>query len=281
MGELSKIEWLRPRRADGTAMPGHTANLWWGCEHVHAGCDNCYAERWSKRYEPVGLWDKETPRRMMIKGVWDQLRSWQRHAAALGEIHRVFTGSMMDIAEKSQMLVDREGAKIVLPGGFEIPMMTADLRVRYFEQVVPATPNLEHLLLSKRPSNYNKVVPQTWLTKPPVNVMFGASVVSPKTLTLVDQLRRVKGRRFLSIEPQLELIDAIDLTGIDWVINGGESGPLRRPFNTDWARRLRDICREQGVPFFFKQVDKVLPIPDDLLIHEFPVLPYQPLQHAA
>jgi protein gp37 len=57
---------------------------------------------------------------------------------------------------------------------------------------------------------------------------------------------------------------------VDWVINGGESGPNRRPFNTDWGRQLRDDCKFAGVPFFFKQVDKVLSIPKDLTIRQFP-----------
>jgi protein gp37 len=58
--------------------------------------------------------------------------------------------------------------------------------------------------------------------------------------------------------------------GIDWVIVGGESGPKKRPFNPDWARTIRDECQEAGVPFFMKQIDKVQPIPEDLLIREFP-----------
>jgi len=57
---------------------------------------------------------------------------------------------------------------------------------------------------------------------------------------------------------------------VDWVIVGGESGPKRRPINPDWARDLRDQCKEAGVPYFFKQMDKIQPIPEDLMIREFP-----------
>jgi protein gp37 len=58
----------------------------------------------------------------------------------------------------------------------------------------------------------------------------------------------------------------------DWVIVCGESGHGRRPLNSDWARDLRSQCKEAAVPFFMKQVDKVIPVPDDLLIREFPVI---------
>jgi len=82
----------------------------------------------------------------------------------------------------------------------------------------------------------------------------------------------VNGYRFLSVEPQLDwitLMPWLKSKSIHWVINGGESGPGKRPFNTDWARKLKAECKATGTPFFFKQVDKVQPIPPDLEIHEF------------
>jgi hypothetical protein len=59
------------------------------------------------------------------------------------------------------------------------------------------------------------------------------------------------------------------IEAVDWIINGGESGANRRPFDTDWGRVLRDQSNENSVPFFFKQVDKKLPIPEDLMVREF------------
>ena len=59
--------------------------------------------------------------------------------------------------------------------------------------------------------------------------------------------------RFVSFEPLLGSIGAVDLDGIDWVIAGGESGPGARPVSVDWLRELRDACRTQRTPFFFKQ----------------------------
>jgi protein gp37 len=129
------------------------------------------------------------------------------------------------------------------------------------------------LFLTKRPSNINKFIPEEWKVNPPSNVMFGASVVNQKTAdTLVPQLLKVNGLRFLSVEPQLDQLSLIKWLPSDelhWIIQGGESGHGRRPFDTNWGRSLRDECQETGVAYFFKQVDKVIEIPEDLKIREF------------
>lgn len=263
MAENSKIEWC-----------DSTANLWQGCTHVSSGCDHCYAETLSHRWGK-SLWGANAPR-MATKSVWSDLASYQRKSEALGAVHRVFVGSLMDIFEKPMCLVDHRNDPVMheLGNGQDT---TATLRHRLFDEVTAGYyPNLDFLLLTKRPSNIAQFIPPIWNTyhysQP--NVMFGCTVVSLKELRLVDQLRdQAPGRRFLSIEPQLEYIPDIDLTGIAWVINGGESGPRKRPFDPAWARRLRDICAEQNVPFFMKQINKIDPIPDDLLIRQFPPLP--------
>jgi protein gp37 len=250
MAENSKIEWTN-----------HTANLWWGCTKVHAGCDNCYALAFAKR---VGndIWGNDKPRREIVD-VWNKLKKWQKDAKESGEVHRVFVGSMMDIFEKPMKLVNHKGV--------EKDGNTGALRKKFFDEVVPNSPNLQFLLLTKRPSNINKYIPESWKENPPENVMFGTSPVSMSTFkTLSKQLKSVNGKRFFSIEPQLEEIKDIDLSGIDWVIQGGESGHHKRPFNTDWGRTMKSICKEQKVPYFFKQVDKIREIPDDLKIREFP-----------
>lgn len=251
MATNSKIEWTH-----------HTGNLWWGCTRVHAGCDNCYAETLTKRLGG-DLWGNDKPRKA-TKSVWGDFMRWQALAANAGEIHRVFVGSMMDIFELPKPLIDANGNNI---GN------TGQLRERFFNEIVPACPNLMFLLLTKRPSNINKMIPAKWVIDPPGNVMFGTSPVDQPTFnTLVAQLRRVNGRRFLSIEPQLSHIELEfgDSIGIDWIIQGGESGHNRRPFNTDWARSVRDFCQRWNIPYFFKQVDKIAPIPYDLKIRQFP-----------
>ena len=266
MSKNSKIEWTH-----------HTANLWWGCTKVHKGCDNCYASNWSSRWGN-DVWGDDKPRKEM-PNIWKTLKTLQQGAAKKGEIHRVFVGSMMDIFEKPMPLIthktnaNRQGSSNFTD--------TGQLRDYFFNQVVPNSPNLMFLLLTKRPSNINKYIPQSWKNNPPENVMFGTSPVNQVTADrLIFQLSKVKGKRFLSVEPQLEKIDLMAkvkigkelvlLDSIDWVINGGESGPGKRPFDCDWARMIRDNCKKKNVPFFFKQIDKLQTIPDDLMVREFP-----------
>lgn len=267
MATNSKIEWC-----------SHTANIWFGCTKVHAGCDNCYALAFSKRLGN-DIWGNDKPRRM-IKDVWQKLEKYQKDAEKLGEYHRVFVGSMQDIFEKPMPLIDHKGNPL-LEGDSEF-WNTGQLRDKLFNEVVPNSPNLMFLLLTKRPSNINKYIPESWKTNPPKNVMFGTSPVSQETAEkLIVQLSKVNGNRFLSIEPQLEKIDLMAkandgtdrllLDTVDWVINGGESGHHKRPFDTDWARIIRDDCMTKDVPFFFKQIDKIQAIPDDLMIREFPL----------
>jgi protein gp37 len=265
MAKNSKIEWTN-----------HTANLWWGCTKVHEGCGNCYALSLAKR---VGndVWGEDKPRRQ-IKDVWQKLKQFQKQAEVVGEVHRVFVGSMQDIFEKSKSLVDHKGNPY-MEGECEF-WNTGQLRDKFFNEVVPNSPNLMFLLLTKRPSNINKYIPERWKNNPPQNVMFGTSPVNQKTANdLITQLSKVNGKRFISLEPQLNKVDLLAkvknsdkalLETLDWVINGGESGHHKRPFNADWGRILRDDCKSKGVPFFFKQIDKIQEIPDDLLIREFP-----------
>jgi protein gp37 len=87
------------------------------------------------------------------------------------------------------------------------------------------------------------------------HIWWGVSVEDRKYgLPRIDHLRDAPAKvRFLSIEPLLEDIGKIDLSGISWVIVGGESGPGARPMSEEWVISIRDQCREQGVPFFFKQ----------------------------
>lgn len=267
MAKNSKIEWT-----------DHTANLWWGCEKITDGCDNCYAIDIAKHWGN-DVWGDKKPRRI-IKSVWSQIQKFQKDAQKSNEIHRVFVGSMMDIFEKSKSLVDHNGTQLL--ENDEEFWNTGQLRDKFFNEVVPNSPNLMFLLLTKRPSNINKFIPETWKRDPPQNVMFGTSPIDQETARgLTVQLSKVKGKRFLSIEPQLKEInlmakvknnnELVLLDLVDWVINGGESGHRKRPFNCQWARLIRDDCKKKGVPFFFKQIDKKQTIPDDLLIRESPL----------
>lgn len=261
MANFSPIEWTT-----------HTANLWHGCTKVHEGCDNCYANTLSKRWGR-NIWGDEHPRRY-VKSVWDNLSKFQKMAANSNEHHYVFVGSMMDIFEKPKPIVNLDNSEVLELNGINLKEMhTGHLRDHFFNTVVPNSPNLIFQLLTKRPSNINKYIPETWKSDPPVNVMFGTSPVNQETFTtLTNQLRKVNGTKFLSIEPQLDNIPEMDLSGIDWVIQGGESGRNKRPFKIEWADNVRESCQTQGVPYFFKQIDKVQEIPKEYLIREFPKL---------
>lgn len=264
MAQNSKIEWTH-----------HTANLWHGCTKVNAGCDNCYAEAMARRWGR-DIWGNDKPR-LVIQSVWTALTKMQADAKQAGEIHRVFVGSMMDIFEKPMPLIFHNGEK-----GTEY-MHTGQLRDKLWRYIDRGYfPNLLFLLLTKRPGNINKYIPESWKANPPANVMFGTSVVNQATAdTLIPQLLQVNGKRFLSIEPQLEQVDiwqylnrTVYLPGndgrIDWVIQGGESGHHRRPFDLAWAYAMFWKCKLVGTPYFFKQIDKVQPIPDDLMVRQFP-----------
>jgi protein gp37 len=262
MAQNSKIEWTK-----------HTANLWHGCCKVHAGCDNCYAETLSKRFGK-DIWGNDAPR-LQINSFFFDLSKYQKLAAEAGEIHRVFVGSMMDIFEKPMPMIDSKGAKLEHD--------TSWLRNLFFDSIdANFYPNLLFLLLTKRPGNINKYTPITWKVRPPANVMFGTSVSDQATADmLIPQLLKVKGQHFLSLEPQLNqvvlhpnwLIGAHYLgEKINWVIQGGESGPHKRPFELEWAYDIKRQCMLTEVPYFFKQIDKVQAIPADLLTREFPEL---------
>ena len=102
----------------------------------------------------------------------------------------------------------------------------------------------------------------------------GTSVGVNDTKWRIDELKKARHIAkvlFLSCEPLLEEISVKEqLPGIDWLICGGESGAKKRKMDCDWARKLRDECKDESVNFFMKQIDKVQEIPDDLMIREIP-----------
>jgi len=224
MSANSKIEWTT-----------HTYNCWWGCIEDGPECDNCYARAFSKRtgHDVWGL----GPRRFFGDAHWKEPLKWNAAAAALGVHHRVFCGSMMDIAERRSDAVGEQ--------------MDAE-RARLWS-LIKATPNLDWLLLSKRPQNFSTVLPVETERLP--NVWLGTTAGTregwEKRVKYLRKLNPVV--RFVSVEPQLEAIDGVDLHGIDWVIQGGESGPGAREFKPEWARSMRDQCSAANVAYFFKQ----------------------------
>lgn len=259
MATNSNIEWT-----------DHTLNLWWGCSKVHEGCKHCYAESLANRF---GTEWGEGVKRKGIKGAFKELEKMQRKAAKANERHRVFVGSMMDIFEDNKELQE----PIVI--GLRQCVTTGQLRDQFFENICAGRyPNLTFLLLTKRPENIRKYGPNYGNFKNAddiSNLWFGTSISSSKTAKYAEVLKdQTHGLpRFLSIEPQVGEIkpNDLDLSGIDWVIQGGESAKGKhRPFEIEWAYTMRDHCKVNNIPYFFKQIDKVQEIPEDLQIREFP-----------
>lgn len=237
MGENSKIEWT-----------DHTFNPWIGCTKVSPGCKNCYAEvdTFARRERAHGreLWGPNAERHKTSVDNWRKPYRWN-DAHVSGERHqRVFCASLADVFEDHPQL--------------------EDWRYRLFD-VIETTSNLDWLLLTKRPQNILRMVPQRWLAVGvfPKNIWIGTSIENQKTADeRIPHLVQVPAVvRFLSCEPLLEKVD-LELRGrnygvgdeyVNWVICGGESGRNARPMHPDWARSIRDQCVSDDVPFFFKQ----------------------------
>jgi protein gp37 len=130
------------------------------------------------------------------------------------------------------------------------PQVSADFVARVFE-VMASTPQHTYQVLTKRPKRARQLLRDR---TPVPNVWLGVSIEDDRVVDRADVLREVPvAVRFLSLEPLLGPLPALDLAGIDWVIVGGESGPDHRPMRKEWVLDLRDRCQAAGVPFFFKQ----------------------------
>jgi protein gp37 len=117
--------------------------------------------------------------------------------------------------------------------------------------VISSTPRHTYQVLTKRSARLVELSPElSW----PMNLWMGVSVESQDVTWRIDHLRRTPASiRFLSIEPLLGPIPSLCLDNIDWVIVGGESGPKARPMNEGWVLEIKDQCKLNQVPFFFKQ----------------------------
>lgn len=240
--ENSKIEWTK-----------HTFNPWIGCTKISPACDHCYAETWAQRFDP-SLWKGE--RRRTSPANWAKPFTWDRKAKAAGAREKVFCASLADVFD-NQIPVSWRGDLFGM---------------------IRATPNLDWLLLTKRPQNIAKMLPDDW-GNGYGNVWLGATVENQaEAERRIPMLAAVPASiRFLSCEPMLGPVRPLACEGsgkLDWVICGGESGPGAREIDPAWARDLRDECATGGLYFFMKQMSGVKkplpPIPDDLLIRECP-----------
>jgi protein gp37 len=237
---VTKIEWC-----------DFTFNPWVGCTKVSPGCDNCYAEGWAKRSGQV-QWGNH-PRRLTSSANWLNPIRWNKRAREDGVRRRVFCASLADVFDN------------------QVPK---EWRERLFA-LIDATPDLDWLLLTKRPENIAKLLPA-----PPIdgwpwpNVWFGTTAEDQEHF---DRrwpiLKEVPAWvRFISYEPAIGplKLKPEDVKGLDWVICGGESGPKHRAMPLWWAELIAFDCRTYGIAFFMKQMAGKAPIPPELLVREFP-----------
>lgn len=194
-----------------------------GCSRVSAGCKHCYAEQLSLRFG----WSSKpwTARNAALNVVLhpDRLHrpySWRKP-------RRVFVNSMSDLFHP---LIPDEYIKQVFAVMCDLPQHTFQI-------------------LTKRPERA-----ASWEGPWPRHIWMGTSVENARATERIDALRDCNAAvRFLSAEPLLGPLGVLDLTGIHWVIVGGESGPRHRRMHHEWARAIRDACLNQEVAFFFKQ----------------------------
>jgi protein gp37 len=194
-----------------------------GCTRVSPGCDHCYAMTFAERFRGVpghpyeqGFDLRLWPERLELPLRWRQPR-------------RIFVNSMSDLFHR-------------------------DVPTEYIERIFDVMARTERhtfQVLTKRSARLAHLGPiLPW--RP--NIWVGVSIESSRYRWRADHLRRTPAHvRFISAEPLLGPLDQVDLTGIDWLITGGESGHGCRPCDPAWVRTLRDRCQAAGIAFFHKQ----------------------------
>lgn len=214
MSTKSRIEWTE-----------HTWNPVVGCTKISAGCKHCYAEVLARRLQAIG-----------VPGYEDGFKKIRILPARLEEpLARkkpsvYFVNSMSDLFHK------------------EVPDEFID---QVFDTMRRASQHTFQVL-TKRAERLSRY---TQRREVPDNVWLGTSVENRRHgVPRIKHLQAARVRtRFLSVEPLLEDVVPLDLSGIEWVIVGGESGHGARPMMLDWVRNVRRECEQQGVRFFFKQ----------------------------
>lgn len=222
MADRTDIEWT-----DATWNPVT------GCSKITAGCDNCYAERFSERFRGVPNHPFENGFDLTLRPTrLTQPLSWKSP-------RRIFVNSMSDLFHK------------------EVPRPFIDQIFDTMEEADWHT----FQVLTKRSSLLSRYLNQRYHTKlAPPHIWLGVSVEDAKNAIRIKHLKAARASvKFVSFEPLIGSVGRVDLSGIDWAIVGGESGPRARPMKEAWAVELRDQCRAQSVAFFFKQWGGVRP----------------------
>lgn len=236
MSEETKIEWAT-----------HTWNPWEGCTKVSPGCKNCYAETRNHRFK-LDNWGKGKPRRRTSAANWRKPHKWNTEVEAHPDYRARVFPSLCDWLDD------------------EVPIeWLAD-----FLKLIHDTPNLDWLLLTKRPENWGSRLAMAchdWGAGLfPPNVWIGVSVEDQQRADerIPELLKIPAALHFLSVEPLLEEVDLklckylgaqpANAGHVDWVIAGGESGPSARPCHSEWVGSILGQCRMACVPVFVKQL---------------------------
>jgi protein gp37 len=217
MSQESSIEWT-----DATWNPVR------GCTKISPGCARCYAETFAERWRgiPGHPYEFGFDLRLVPEKLEEPLR-WKRP-------RKIFVNSMSDLFHER------------VPDAYILA--TADVMLRadwhVYQVLTKRAERLRSLLQSKLQKDAS--LPHIW---------WGVSVENRKHgVPRIAELQAAPAAvRFLSIEPLLEDLGWLDLSGIHWVIVGGESGPRARPMKKEWVTSVRDQCIAANVPFFFKQ----------------------------
>lgn len=216
MAQKSTIEWTNA-----------TWNPVTGCDKISAGCDNCYAERFSERFRGVKGHPFENGFDLTLRpDRVEQPLKWKKSKM-------VFVNSMSDLFHKA---------------------VPKDYIALVFETMENASWHIFQVL-TKRSSLMREFINERYRNAPvPEHIWLGASIEDHSKRSRIKHVQDTNASvRFLSIEPLIGPPGKMDLKKIQWVIVGGESGPNARPMQLSWARSVRDQCIEQNVPFFFKQ----------------------------
>lgn len=194
-----------------------------GCTKISPGCKFCYAERMSARLKAMGQRNYRNGFKLTLhEHMLESPLRWKKPQV-------VFVNSMSDLFQDE------------VPVTF-IQQVFATMRSAHWHQFQVLTKRSDRLLEVNRKLEWTD------------NIWMGVSVENDKYQFRIDDLRQTGAAvKFLSLEPLLGPLPKLNLSGIDWVIVGGESGPGARPMHKDWVTSIRDQCSAAGVSFFFKQ----------------------------
>lgn len=262
MADKSPIEWVAGDDGSQGATWSTVRGCSWGSREE---CENCYAQAIAARFSGPGL-PFEGVAKMTARGP-----RWTGKVKLLPESlevpfrwrrpRRVFTNSMADTFHKKVPFefIDKMFATMHRSFQHTFILLTkrADRMAEYFERVSQSAEIQGEICRSYHPGDKSEWTAHDWW--PPKNVWWGTSVGHPDFKHRISSLRILREYSksvvtFLSLEPLVADLGDLDLSGISWVIVGGESGHGARPMDLEWVRSIQEACRRAGTAFFCKQM---------------------------